>query len=243
MRTVTALLAVATVFVGTSPSTARDEVEIAAAHRFDPVRRDIEGWTVWVDPQMVEGDHAEMGARALRMLADHLHRIALLVDPEPLENLRRVEIWIEVSNPVLKPMQYHPSRKWLIDHGHDPRLEKKVHIPHAGELLKRHTLLKHPMVVLHELAHGYHDQVLSFDHVEIRAAYENACEQGLYEDVLLFTGARVRHYALTNHKEYFAEATEAYFYRNDFYPFVRAELREYDPVGYQVLERIWGKLD
>ncbi len=30
--------------------------------------------------------------------------------------------------------------------------------------------------------------------------------------------------------EYFAEGTEAYFYRNDFYPFVRAELKDHDPV-------------
>ena len=27
-----------------------------------------------------------------------------------------------------------------------------------------------------------------------------------------------------NHKEYFAEGTEAYLYRNDFHPFVAAEL-------------------
>ena len=53
-------------------------------------------------------------------------------------------------------------------------------------------------------------------------------------------GRRVRHYALTNHKEYFAEATEAYLYRNDFYPFVRAELQQVDPGGHALLESIWG---
>ena len=37
-------------------------------------------------------------------------------------------------------------------------------------------------------------------------------------------------------------ATEAYFYRNDFYPFVRAELQKHDPAGYAVMERVWGKL-
>jgi dipeptidyl-peptidase-4 len=49
----------------------------------------------------------------------------------------------------------------------------------------------------------------------------------------------VKHYGLTNHKEYFAEATEAYFYRNDFYPFVRAELKQYDPDMHVLLEKIW----
>ena len=26
---------------------------------FDPVIKDIEGWTVYVDPKMLEGEHAE----------------------------------------------------------------------------------------------------------------------------------------------------------------------------------------
>jgi hypothetical protein len=47
---------------------------------------------------------------------------------------------------------------------------------------------------------------------------------------------------MTDPKEYFAEATEAYFGVNDFYPFVRAELHEHDPGMYQLLEKIWGKV-
>ena len=42
--------------------------------------------------------------------------------------------------------------------------------------------------------------------------------------------------------EYFAEATEANFGANDFYPFVRAELREHDPEAYALTESIWGKI-
>jgi hypothetical protein len=40
--------------------------------------------------------------------------------------------------------------------------------------------------------------------------------------------------------EYFAELSEAYFWVNDFYPFVRAELREHDPAGYAAVEAAWG---
>ena len=50
----------------------------------------------------------------------------------------------------------------------------------------------------------------------------------------------MRHYGLTNRKEYFAEGTEAYLYRNDFYPFVRAELMNHDPTLHAVLEKVWG---
>ncbi len=209
--------------------------------RFDPVVQEIEGWTVDVDPQLLDGEHAELGARALGMLANHLQRIAILVPEDRLAKLRQVGIWIEYRHPSLGPMQYHPSRNWLVKHGHDPRLTRKVHVTRAAQLLDRGQLLKHPAVILHELAHGYHDQFLGFDEPRIRAAYEKAKAAGIYEEVLLYNGRRVRHYALTDHKEYFAEGTEAFFYRNDFYPFVRAELKEHDPVLHDLLVDIWGE--
>ena len=99
---------------------------------------------------------------------------------------------------------------------------------------------KHPYVVLHELAHSFHDQVLGFDQPAIIAAYNDVKEKGIYEKVLLYTGATVRHYGLSNHKEYFAEATEAYFGVNDFYPFVRAELKQHDPGMFSLMEKFWG---
>ena len=37
-----------------------------------------------------------------------------------------------------------------------------------------------------------------------------------------------------------AEATEAFFCRNDFYPFIRTELRKHDPEKYKLLEKLWG---
>ena len=84
---------------------------------------------------------------------------------------------------------------------------------------------------------------MSFDAPTIVEAYEKAKDEGIYEEVLLFTGRKVRHYGLSNHKEYFAESTEAYFGVNDFYPFVRAELKEHDPRMYEVMKSVWGPVD
>ncbi len=210
------------------------------AVRFDPVLRELEGWKVHVEPALVDGEQREEGGKALAMLANHLQRIKILVPAGPLAKLQTIEMWMEHDHPRLKSMQYHPSRSWLVDHGCDPRLTRKVHITQARELLSREQMLKHPAVVLHELAHGYHDQFLSFDHAEILAAYNKARESGSYTNVLLYTGQKVKHYGLTDHKEYFAEGTEAYLYRNDFYPFVRAELKEHDPALHEVLLKVWG---
>jgi dipeptidyl-peptidase-4 len=207
----------------------------------ETVTKDIEGWTVHVDKQLLDGAHQEEGTKAVAMLRNHLQRIAILVPAEPLANLRKVEIWIEHQHPELGSMQYHPGGRWLRDRGYQPKLLKKVHIPRAAALLSRGQLLKHPAVILHELAHGYHDQILGFDDPGIMKVYQKAMAAGIYDKVLLYNGRQVRHYATTNHKEYFAEATEAYFYRNDFYPFVHAELKQHDPAGFAEMERVWGK--
>ena len=39
--------------------------------------------------------------------------------------------------------------------------------------------------------------------------------------------------------EYFAEASEAYFGTNDFYPYVRSELAEHDPALFELLGKFW----
>jgi len=194
-----------------------------------------------VDPALLSGEHKEEGELALKMLANHLQRISILMPEKQLAELKALGIWIEWSHPELTSMQYHPSKDWLVKNGYDPRLEKMVHIPQAKAIYSRSQMLKHPAVILHELAHSYHDQVLSFEHKGIMDAYTAAMEKGNYKKVMLFDGREVLHYATTNHKEYFAEATEAFLYRNDFYPFVAGELKVHDPKAYELLHGIWGE--
>lgn len=209
---------------------------------YDPIERDVEGWTVEMDPQLLSFGYTDIGERAIQALANHLQRVKYVVPADRVQQLMKLPIRLELRNPELAAMQYHPDRGWLLSNGHDPRLVKRVHIPRARQLYDPAMWAKHPYVVLHELAHAYHDQVLGFDHPAIKATYDAAKSDGIYEDVLLYTGDRVRHYGIGNHKEYFAESTEAYFGVNDFYPFVRAELKEHDPRMFSLLEEIWGKV-
>ncbi len=202
----------------------------------------IEGWTVHVERSLLDGEHKDLGMRSIGMLQNHLQRIAICVAEPQLAKMRKLEIWLEHHH-ELAGMQYHPDLDWLKEKGYDPRLVKKVHLPRAEELLSRKHMLKHPAVILHELAHAYHDQVLGFGHEDILSAYDQAMKEKLYDQALLYTGETVRHYGATDHKEYFAESTESYFYHNDFYPFVRAELKRHDPRAYAVMEKVWGKIE
>ena len=239
------LATMATVLVAVFAANAEPEAgrEVAKKAHFDPVIKKIEGWNIHIDPKLLESGHAEEGAKALKMLASHLQRITIMIPRDRLKQLQTLEIWIEYDHPEInvEPGPYHPGADWLIERGYDPRLAKKVHVTRAAALLDRNQLAKHPSVILHELSHASHDQILGgYEEPRIIAAYQKAMKAGLYDEVLAHTGRKVRAYAASTHMEYFAEGTEAYFDRNDFYPFVRAELKEHDPVLHDLLEEIWG---
>jgi hypothetical protein len=44
---------------------------------------------------------------------------------------------------------------------------------------------------------------------------------------------------MTNDREYFAECTEAFFGRNDWYPFDREQLAQHDPEMLKLLRKLW----
>ena len=50
-------------------------------------------------------------------------------------------------------------------------------------------------------------------------------------------------YAAQNHLEYFAELTAMYFAGANYFPYDRAGLKEYDPAGYALVQKLWSIAD
>ena len=96
---------------------------------YTPVERDVEGWTIALDPKLLEKENKELCDAALQALANHLQRVKYILPEEKVAEVQKLRIWLELNNPKLGNMQYHPDRGWLIGNGHDPRLVKHVHIP------------------------------------------------------------------------------------------------------------------
>ena len=220
-------------------ATGQDAKPQPEAAVIDHTQQNIEGWIVHVDTRLV-GVEEEVGRRALEILANKLLSIKLVMPKKALEKLQQVPIWIDLDH-KLRVMQYHPSADWLKEHEYDTKMTNVVHIPNARGFVEHQKSNDQPCVVLHELAHAYHDRFLSFDNLRIKEVYRQAVKDGEYESVLHISGKMQRHYALTDHKEYFAEGTEAFFGTNDFYPFVRAELKRHDPKLYELLEDVWDR--
>ena len=204
--------------------------------------RNIEGWNVRVDDRLLNGDGAAVGVRALKLLTARLVAITIVVPEKSLAKLRAITVEMDLNCGDLHAMQYHPDAGWLKDHGYSEQLAKCAHIPDVESFLSPFENHRMPWVVLHELAHGFHDQAIGFDDARVTAAWKKFCESGKYKSVLTSPGHMREHYGLTNPKEFFAEMTEAYFGSNDFYPFVTGELKQAEPETFALLEEIWGPL-
>lgn len=232
-----------TLLVAASLSPLRGVAEESADAYSKPESRTeqvIEGFHVFIDDRLLTPNN-ELGIRAKRLLESRLYEITLQLPASAIEKLRTVKIYLDQSHGDLKSAQYHPSRAWLEGHGYSAELTRSVHIPLAERFASPRTHHVQPWIVLHELAHAYHDQFLDggFGNAEIKAAWNEAKETGRYTETLHIDGRRTRHYALTDAKEFFAEMTEAYWGRNDFYPFVRGELKEDNPTVLRLIERAW----
>src|SRR5205085_8512728 len=66
---------------------------------YDPVEqyaeRQVEGWRVLVNKRLLQEESRELCDRTLKLLGDHLYRVARVVPAGPLARLRKVPIWVE----------------------------------------------------------------------------------------------------------------------------------------------------
>lgn len=203
----------------------------------------VQGWTVQVHEGLLGQGGAEVEAM-LPMLRGQLADIVRVVPAAAVARLREVPIWCSPRYPGRGAgAEYHPDAGWLRTNGRNPAMAKSVEISDVGGFARETDRM--PWFVLHELAHAYHDRVLGFEREDVRKAFEQARKSGVYERVERHYGngrknTFERAYAMTDPKEYFAEQTEAYFGRNDFFPFTREELLGVDPGMHALVGRLWG---
>ncbi len=218
---------------------------LAAAAPDGYQERQIEGWTIRISDALLAAEK-EAVPKALELLTVQLKEIVRVVPAPAVAKLREVTLWFSLPYPGVRPTaEYHPGRDWLVKNGRNPDMGKGVEFTGVRDFEAETRRM--PNFTLHELAHGYHDRVLGFNHPEIKAAYDRAKASKTYDAVERWYGngrpnTTERAYAMTSPQEYFAESTEAFFVRNDFFPFNREELHRHDPAMEQLLERLWFPL-
>lgn len=199
----------------------------------------VEDWRVCLDRSIDEIPQLGMDVRA--QLSGDLQRIVNTLPPAAVARLREVRLWVERDHPDWGGAVYHPSPQWLINNGYPTYWARGVQIANVRHYLEWTNI--QPAIVLHELAHAWHHQVLGYGDVAVLEAFSSAMESGIYDRVEHADGTFRRAYATTNVQEYYAELTEAYFWNNDFFPFHREQLAEFDVRGFELMESSWHHLD
>lgn len=225
--------------ITTAASTATESPSSESTHE----SRDLLGWTLHVSRALLATDR-QATERAVELLEQQLAEVVRVVPPAAVATLRETPLWFSPEYPGVPPRaEFHPAAGWLRANGRDPAMVRAIEFTNIRIFPAECDRM--PALALHELAHAYHFRVLGSDDMAIKDAFERARAAGLYSRVEQYHGGGRPHsvgraYALTDEMEYFAETTEAFFSRNDFFPFTRNELEAYDPRMVRVLETAWG---
>lgn len=205
-------------------------------------RQILEGFTVMLSPEAEQGEIKDAKLKPIDALVLEFQTLKKVLPAKLVELLQKVTIWVEWDD--YEPLQngregkalatyYGGSAQSLFDQKKNPLKSKCITLHSLKSLAEQHQPDRDDagLVMLHELAHAVHDQLLGFSHPGIQVAYRQALDRKLYDR---------GQYATTNALEFFAETTCAYFDQLGYYPRTRDDLKKYDPVTYQLQESIWG---
>lgn len=230
---------------GSDTPNANSSLPETTSEQIERETRDLLGWQVHIAKELLENE-AEDTAKALAGLEKMLDEIVRILPAASVTELKKVPLYFSPAyQPRRSGAEFHPGAGWLRDNGRDPAMAQAVEFSGVHDF--EAEMRRMPNFALHELAHAFHFRALpdGFKNAEIEAAYLRAKQSGLYERVERTLGngepnTFERAYAMTTAMEYFAETTEAYFSRNDFFPFTRQELLRHDPEMHALLEKLWG---
>jgi len=206
-------------------------------------KREVCGWTVWVDKRL---DWEWVNIQ----LKNDLGHVCRMLPPAAIKAIQGDgrAIWIskglseldeEGNERKQQGACVHYDEGWLLSHGNLAEKKNGGLEIYCWEHYSTWNLHRVD-TLLHELSHVYH-YIIGFDNKTVLKTFEDAKTAKLYDAVEHCSGEKRKAYAMVNEKEFFASLCVPYFYgRNDYYPFIRPELQEYDPAAFSMLEEVWG---
>jgi hypothetical protein len=206
--------------------------------------RVIEGFTTIIsDEVMIQHQNSTLQRKPLDVLELELKTMIAIMPSKIVNALRNVLIWVDWDDKQGMPNGRDGFALAIYSGGHQASLLREGRHPlraKAVSILRMQALTNEHQpeqdsgrcVILHEMAHAVHFEVLGQDHAPIKAAYKQALERKLYD---------AKAYITTNEAEFFAESTCAYFNQLQYHPKDREALKRHDPVTYKLMESIWGK--
>lgn len=210
--------------------------EVETIPTADYLQRDIGGFTVLLSPAVVQ--QAPLFKEVMDAIEDQISAMAGQLPVARLEQLKQTFIWVELNNEVDKATVFHRSPDWIVASAGNQDKVGHIEIVNAKNFIDC-SRDKQPSQLLHEFIHAFHQKVLGADNKAVIDTYRQMQLRRMYDRVEHLSGSVGPGYATLGPLEYFAEISEAYFGRNDYYPFDRAQLKTHDPIGHDLVEKLW----
>lgn len=195
----------------------------------------IEGWTIYIQKELYA--KKDLREEVVALLRTELWEIRTRLPAPTVKRLQEVEMRFHLDRPECPGGVYHPSADWLTGHDLPANWAEGIEFGVAANFLSWSR--NQPDMVLHELSHAWHHQVLGYDQADILKAFEKVQASKALEDILYITGGNQKAYALTNPMEFFAEMSEAWWGVNDMYPLVRGEVLRDFPAVAELMPQLW----
>lgn len=204
----------------------------------------LEGFTVYFSNQCLEEEKkSKLTVLPKKCVELELQLMRKVIPADKFKLLQQVPIFVDWNTKVKR----HNGRDGYAnaffmagliplptEPGKNPLQPNAVGIVDLQSLAGIHQVKQHnaDFTMLHEMAHAYHHYVLGLNNGSVNDTFRVAMERKIYSK---------DQYLTTNPIEYFAELSCAYF--SPSYLFSdRAEFKERDPKGYELMEKSWGKL-
>lgn len=146
------------------------------------VHKDLDGWNVCMDKGLFKwwSWWRTLGERTEDLLLEDIRHIEGVLEPATFAYLREnTPIYVEKDSSFEGAAVYHPDSIWLIDNDYPAYWEKSVML---DTQLYLDAAECQPAQLLHVLAYSWLDQYLG-DYEPLEDAYENAVNEGTYENV------------------------------------------------------------
>lgn len=199
-------------------------------------------WAIYLEQTLVDADKS-YADKALNKLERSLNEIIAKLPANAARQLKKLDIYLmkgEKSSVDEGGMSYirpgEPRNYYYLDPGwqHAIVIYSAKTFMYLDEVWAKKALM-------HELAHAWHISNWPQRHPPIYNTYLNAKDNDLYRNVDDYKGRKIETaYALKNQMEYFAELSAMYFVGGNYYPYSVKDLKHYDPLGFQMLETLWG---
>ena len=209
---------------------------LGPAQAFEPTksytRTNINGWTVYISSAFAK-EPAKRNA-ILAKLKSQTAYVANRVSSKHLRVLRKSDIWVEADRHYRSLARYHGSKGEIFQENLNPQKYRDI------EVFGNFARVRHPSLVLHELAHVYQDRKLNWYDAKIKRIFAKF-EKRFAKAKDRCGVTRTKAYALTHDGEFFATFTEAWFGKTCTYPHDRETIRKSHPEMYAVLAKVWGQ--